>query len=126
MNRPLLYNGRKFDIRAYMIITYHNGKTKAYWYQEGYVRTSSYFFSLDQIGDAYIHLTNDAVQKHSDNYGRFQEGNKLSYPELQRYLDTLPANGRNLNFYEAILPQMKVPFNPYLEYRSKCSKIYLP
>lgn len=78
--RPLLYNGRKFDIRTYMMITYHNNKTKAYWYQEGYVRTSSHFFNLNEMADSYIHLTNDAVQQHSDTYGRFEEGNKLSYP----------------------------------------------
>jgi tubulin---tyrosine ligase len=69
--KPLLYNGRKFDIRAYMMITYHNGKTKAYWYQEGYVRTSSHFFSLSEMSDSYVHLTNDAVQQHSETYGRF-------------------------------------------------------
>lgn len=60
------------------------------------------------MADSYIHLTNDAVQQHSDNYGRFEEGNKLSYPELQRYLDTLPANGRNLDLHQVIIPQMKV------------------
>ena len=79
ITRPLLYNGRKFDLRTYMMITHHNGKTKAYWYQEGYVRTSSSFFTLDET-DPYVHLTNDAVQQHADGYGRFEEGNKLSYP----------------------------------------------
>lgn len=29
----LLYNGRKFDIRAYMMVTIVNGKIKAYWYE---------------------------------------------------------------------------------------------
>lgn len=32
ITNPLLYNGRKFDIRAYMMITVINGKMKAYWY----------------------------------------------------------------------------------------------
>ncbi len=38
---PLLYNGRKFDIRHYMLISIVNGNLKAYWYSEGYIRTSS-------------------------------------------------------------------------------------
>ena len=38
--------------------------------------------------DQFIHLTNDAIQKKGDNYGKYEEGNKLSYPEFQRYLDT--------------------------------------
>jgi hypothetical protein len=38
---PFLYCGRKFDMRHYMMITITNGVLKAYWYSEGYVRTSS-------------------------------------------------------------------------------------
>ena len=63
INTPLLYNNRKFDIRTYMLVTCHNGKIKGYWYQEGYIRTSSYLFSLSDINDNDRHLTNDAIQK---------------------------------------------------------------
>jgi tubulin polyglutamylase TTLL1/tubulin monoglycylase TTLL3/8 len=38
-----------------------------------------------------IHLTNDAVQKFADDYGKFEAGNKLSYTDFQNYLD------KNLN-----------------------------
>ena len=41
INNPFLYNGRKFDIRHYMMITSVNGILKGYWYQDGYIRTSS-------------------------------------------------------------------------------------
>jgi len=60
---PLLYYGRKFDIRVYMMMTINNGKIKGYWYQEGYVRTSSFLWNINDIEDKYIHLTNDAIQK---------------------------------------------------------------
>lgn len=46
LDRPLLYNDRKFDIRHYMLITNIYGVTRAYWYEEGYIRTSSYPFSI--------------------------------------------------------------------------------
>ena len=36
-------------------------------------------FDLDNLNDSFIHLTNDAVQKNSDSYGKYEEGNKLSY-----------------------------------------------
>jgi hypothetical protein len=47
ITNPLLYNGRKFDIRAYMLLTIVNGKIRGYWYQEGYVRTSSYVWNIN-------------------------------------------------------------------------------
>lgn len=46
-----------------MMITVNNGKIKGYWYQEGYVRTSSFLWDINDIEDQYIHLTNDAIQK---------------------------------------------------------------
>ena len=36
-----------------------------------------------------IHLTNDAVQKNGSSYGRFEAGNKITYTQLQGYIDTL-------------------------------------
>jgi tubulin polyglutamylase TTLL1 len=108
ITRPLLYNNRKFDIRVYMLIVHHNSKLKAYWYQEGYVRTSSHQYSLDEISDNYIHLTNDAVQKNSEEYGKYEDGNKLSFVDLQRYLDSLSPMGKQTDFQKNIYPQMKV------------------
>lgn len=107
ITNPLLYNNRKFDIRTFMLVTCHNGKIKAYWYQEGYVRTSSHLFNLNEMADIDIHLTNDAIQKQSESYGRYEPGNKLSYQELQRYFDSLPAQGRNLDIQSELIPRMK-------------------
>jgi len=61
IERPLLYNKRKFDIRCYMLITSINNNLKAYWYQEGYIRTSCKEFNLEDTECKFIHLTNDAV-----------------------------------------------------------------
>ena len=80
-----MYNGRKFDIRHFMLLTSVNGIFKAYWYRDGYVRTSSYAFELSS-SDIYVHLTNDAIQKKSELYEKYEPANKLSYSELQRYL----------------------------------------
>lgn len=38
---PLLYKGRKFDIRSYALVTSYCGELRAYWYKEGYLRTCS-------------------------------------------------------------------------------------
>lgn len=46
INRPFLYNNRKFDLRHYLLLTSVNGLLKAYWYKEGYIRTSSELYDL--------------------------------------------------------------------------------
>ena len=82
IDRPFLYNKRKFDIRCYMLLTCINGIIRGYWYQEGYIRTSGSIFNLQDVSDVYVHLTNDAIQKYSEDYGRFENGNKLSFSEF--------------------------------------------
>jgi tubulin polyglutamylase TTLL1 len=105
IDRPFLYNNRKFDIRHYMLITNILGVTRAYWYEEGYIRTSSYEFNIHCF-EPEIHLTNDAVQKNFPDYHRYEPYNKVSYEEFQRYLD-MNFNGKRYNFKEQILPKMK-------------------
>jgi len=42
-----------------------------YFFPEGYLRTSGSEFSIDlkNVDDAFVHLTNNAVQKNSSSYG---------------------------------------------------------
>lgn len=34
-----------------------------------------------------VHLTNNAVQKNSTDYGKFEDGNQLDFLQFQAYLD---------------------------------------
>jgi tubulin--tyrosine ligase len=63
IDRPMLYNRRKFDIRHYMMISNMYGIMRGYWYSEGYIRTAGYEFDIYNF-EREIHLTNDAVQKY--------------------------------------------------------------
>jgi hypothetical protein len=58
---PLLINKRKFDLRLFTLVTSGN-QVKAYFYREGYLRTSCKEFTTQNL-NRMIHLTNDAVQK---------------------------------------------------------------
>lgn len=113
IDRPLLIFKRKFDIRCYAMMTSINGHLKGYYYQEGYLRTSSKEFSIANLNNKLIHLTNDAIQKKSDDYGKFETGNKLSYKDFQKYLDTHMAELK-ININRDVLPQIRVfsKFNP--------------
>ncbi len=69
-------------MRVYAMLTSINGRLKGYFYEDGYVRTSSFFYTMKDFENKFIHLTNDAIQKHGEEYGRFETGNKLSYNEM--------------------------------------------
>jgi tubulin monoglycylase TTLL3/8 len=104
LEKPYLVNKRKFDIRCYAMITSLNGFIQGYFYQEGYIRTTSKAFSLTN-NNKFVHLTNDAVQKKSDDYGKFEKANKMSYIDFQRYLDS--HHSPKVSFFTEILPEIK-------------------
>lgn len=88
MKNIFLYQGRKFDIRTYLLALSINGSFKFFFYEEGYLRTSSYLFTTKNLKDKYIHLTNDAIQQSCQHYSKYQAGNKVSYSEFQLYLSS--------------------------------------
>jgi len=61
IDRPLLINGRKFDIRVFAMLTSTNGVLKGYLYRDCYFRTSSKQFDLSDLQNKFVHLTNDAI-----------------------------------------------------------------
>ena len=107
IENPLLVNKRKFDIRMYGLITSINGLMKGYFYEDGYIRTSSREYTIKKLANKVIHLTNDAVQQKNEDYGKYEPGNKLSFNDFQKFLD---ANHPSLciDFYRDVLPSMKV------------------
>ena len=70
INRPLLVGGphwfnspmRKFDIRIFGLAQIIDGiHFRGYFYNEGYIRTSSFKYKTTNLEDRDTHLTNDAV-----------------------------------------------------------------
>lgn len=105
LETPYLLNKRKFDIRCYTLLTSINGIIQCYFYEEGYLRTSSKKFNCDDLSNLFIHLTNDAIQKKSENYGKFESGNKISYNEFQKYLDS--NYPKKIDFFQDVLQGVK-------------------
>lgn len=75
-----------------------------YIFQEGYLRLSSENYDLQDIENPFIHLTNNAIQKFSVNYGEKEDGNQLSYQKFQNFLD---ARGSPVNVRRDILPKIE-------------------
>jgi hypothetical protein len=99
IERPLLYKGRKFDIRQLVLV---DNKMNIYVYKEFYVRTSSAVYDIDNVQDLFIHLTNYAVQKKKkkgkpereleedemdEEEEEQEEGNNLSMEDLSAFLE---------------------------------------
>lgn len=106
IDKPLLVHQRKFDIRVFALLTCQSGEYKGYFYEDGYLRTSCKDFTLSNVQNRFIHLTNDAIQKKHDNYGKFENGNKMSYGDFQKLIDADYSEAR-INFMAHILPQIK-------------------
>lgn len=107
IHNPFLIKKRKFDIRIFSIVTCcNNGYAKGYFYNEGYLRTSCKVFTLEDFDNPMIHLTNDAVQVHDEDYGKFEMANKLSFTDFQKYLDTHHED-KYIDFKRDLLPQIR-------------------
>lgn len=104
IEKPFLINKRKFDIRLYTLVTCINRVFQAYFYTEGYLRTTSKAYNSNDLENKYIHLTNDAIQNKCEDYGKYEGGNKLSYKDFQRYLHSKKIP---INFTDQILPKIK-------------------
>lgn len=86
MEKPLLFMGRKFDIRMWVLFTHD---FKVLLFKQGYLRTSSYQYNLssDKVADLNVHLTNNAVQKFNEDYGKYELGNQLSFQHLKKLIE---------------------------------------
>jgi hypothetical protein len=53
-------------------------------FKHAYVRTSSEIYNLEEgnLDQVYVHLTNNAVQKYSKSYGKFEEANIVAVDTL--------------------------------------------
>ena len=67
---------------------------------------SDYGIDPNNVDNAAVHLTNNAVQKNLDTYGKYEDGNIISYKRYQEILnEEQPECG--IDIYENIVPMMK-------------------
>jgi Tubulin-tyrosine ligase family len=107
---PLLIDNRKFDIRMWVLLDCH---LNLYIFPEGYLRLSSEDYSIYDTGKL-IHLTNNAVQAHGANYGKFEHGNQISFTDFRRLLKTDESYSHiewNTKVYPQMFRQIKIAFN---------------
>ena len=91
IENPLLYKNRKFDLRVW-VLALDNGDI--YMHAPGYVRTSSEVFDLEST-NRYAHLTNYCQQVNAESFGKFEEGNTLTFTDLENYLTEILSKRNN-------------------------------
>lgn len=92
IERPLLINGSKFDLRLYVLVTSIN-PLRVFIHTDGLARFASVKYSekIDTLNDRYMHLTNYSINKLSSNYAKNEDanacqGHKWTIKSLWSYL----------------------------------------
>ena len=83
IERPLLFRGRKCDMRIWVLVTH---TMKVYVFKEGHLKTCSVEFNINSK-NAFTHITNYSFQKHNDDFQKFEKGNEVPFNEFQKFID---------------------------------------
>ena len=109
LENPLLYNGRKFDMRIWVLL---NHEMNVYMFKEGHLKATSEKFNI-KSNNLFIHLTNYSVQKYNIHFSEFEYGNEISFQQFQNFLDKKMENENKIkikikiDFKIDILPKVK-------------------
>jgi tubulin polyglutamylase TTLL9 len=90
LERPYLIFGKKFDLRLYVLVTSYQ-PLQVWVYREGFARFSGFPFSMEDISNNQVHLTNVAIQKKAEGYDK-SKGCKWLMTQVCRYLRTKHGN----------------------------------
>ena len=83
IENPLLYKGRKFDMRIWVLLTH---QMKVFIFKEGHLKTCSIKYNIDSQ-DSFGHITNYSFQKNNGNFEKYELGNEVPFYEFQKYID---------------------------------------
>jgi len=83
IENPLLYKGRKCDIRIWVLLTH---QMKVFLFKEGHLKTCSVEYDLNS-NNAFTHITNYSFQKYNSNFQKFEKGNEVPFYEFQKFID---------------------------------------
>jgi tubulin polyglutamylase TTLL9 len=86
ISNPYLIGGKKFDMRLYALVTSFQPLT-VYVYRSGFTRFSASRYSNDpaDIVNAFVHLTNVAIQKTGPDYNP-DTGGKWELKRLKSFM----------------------------------------
>ena len=102
IENPLLYKGRKFDMRIWVLLTH---QMKVYIFKEGHLKTCSIKYDINSR-DSFSHITNYSFQKHNNNFEKYEKGNEVPFYEFQNYINEKYPD-KNYNIKTDLIKQLK-------------------
>ena len=104
LDSPLLYYGRKFDIRCYVLVDYC---FNVYMCREGHLKACSQQYDLNDL-NIFTHITNYSLQKRCKDFAKYEQGNEISFKSFIELLDTTTKiKGRGKKIFNKIYSKMK-------------------
>ena len=101
LEKPLLYQGRKFDIRIWILII-GGQENFVYIFKQGHLKATCEEYDINSTSH-FVHLTNYSVQKHNVDFSKKEIGNEISYQDFQ---DELDKKNSGKNFMKDIYPKI--------------------
>ena len=101
LEKPLLYQERKFDIRLWVLFISQE-EDDVYIFRQGHLKATSSKYDPDSK-DLFVHLTNYSVQKYNENFSKIEIGNEIPFKDFQNELDKKETG---INFYNDIYPKI--------------------
>ena len=100
LDNPLLYKKRKFDIRCFALV---DSNLNVFFCREGHLKGSSELYDLN-LTNKFIHITNYSLQKKSQKFEQYEDGNEISYQDFRNFLkeENIPSEN-----FEKMINQMK-------------------
>ena len=101
LEKPLLYQGRKFDIRIWILFITSEEKF-VYIFKQGHLKATCCAYNPDSQ-DLFVHLTNYSVQKYNRNFSQIEIGNEIPFYDLQEELN---KKNSGIDFMKDIYPKI--------------------
>uniref|UniRef100_A0A7S2WSR1 Tubulin--tyrosine ligase-like protein 9 n=2 Tax=Mucochytrium quahogii TaxID=96639 RepID=A0A7S2WSR1_9STRA len=99
---PYTVGGKKFDLRLYCLVTSYS-PLQVWIHRNGFCRFSNtrYSEATGDLDNAYMHLTNHSIQKHSENYNS-EHGMKWGIHDLKVFLMNRHGEAKVAKLFEDI------------------------
>ena len=102
LDNPLLYYGRKFDIRCYVLVDYC---FNVFICREGHLKACSQNYDLNNL-DVFTHITNYSLQKRCKDFAKYEQGNEISFKKFIELLDSM-NKGKGQKIFNKIFNKRK-------------------